>query len=154
MTIIRFLLMVLLTISATFSAEGVSAVKGDQFADITRGALRVVRANGEVVECPLKQSAYAVDIAGPVAQVTLVQTFINPFPEPIEAVYVFPLSFRRWETSGSRRWWWDEKFGKCCGLGVAFPAPSSRRGWFVASGHLSRRLHRSDKMRARCWWSG
>lgn len=87
------LLMVLLTMTAAFSADGVVVpVNNDPFAEVTRGALRVVRADGVVVECPLKHSAYAVDIAGPVAQVTLVQTFTNPFPEPIEAVYVFPLS--------------------------------------------------------------
>ncbi len=86
------LLLALLTITAVFSAEGFVVVNKDLFTDVTRGALRVVKPNGEVVECPLTHSAYAVDIAGPVAQVTLVQTFTNPFPEPIEAVYVFPLS--------------------------------------------------------------
>jgi Ca-activated chloride channel homolog len=91
MTIIR-LLMVLLTMSAVFSAENVVVVNEGLFTDVTRGALRVVKPDGAVVECPLKHSAYAVEIAGPVAQVTLVQTFTNPFPEPIEAVYVFPLS--------------------------------------------------------------
>jgi Ca-activated chloride channel homolog len=91
MTIIRLLLM-MLTMTAIFSADGVVAVNKDLFADVTRGALRVVKPDGDVVECPLKHSAYAVDIAGPVAQVTLVQTFTNPFPELIEAVYVFPLS--------------------------------------------------------------
>ena len=66
MKLIRLLLTVLLTITAVFSAEGVVVVNEDLFADVTRGGLRVVKPNGEVVECPLKHSAYVVDIAGPV----------------------------------------------------------------------------------------
>lgn len=89
---IRLLLLVLLSMMTVVSAMDVVVKQDDPFADVTRGALRVVKADGVVVECPLKNSAYAVDIAGPVAQVTLVQTFTNPFPETIEAVYVFPLS--------------------------------------------------------------
>jgi Ca-activated chloride channel family protein len=63
----------------------------DPFADVTRGALRAQGPDGVTTECPLLHSAYTVEIAGPVAQVTLVQTFANPFPGPVEAVYVFPL---------------------------------------------------------------
>ncbi len=44
--------------------------------------------------CPLKHTDVAVEISGFLARVTVVQQFENPFGEPIEAVYVFPLSRR------------------------------------------------------------
>lgn len=44
--------------------------------------------------CPLKHTDVTVDIAGYVARVTLTQQFDNPFREPIEAVYTFPMSDR------------------------------------------------------------
>lgn len=62
--------------------------------EVTQGALRVRTADGKVVECPLRHTAYRASIAGLVAQVEVVQTFVNPFAEAIEAVYVFPLSHR------------------------------------------------------------
>ncbi len=47
-----------------------------------------------VGECPLKHTSVEVDIAGFIARVTLTQQFDNPFLEPIEAIYTFPLSER------------------------------------------------------------
>jgi len=44
--------------------------------------------------CPLKHTEVAVDISGFLARVTLTQQFENPFKEPIEAVYTFPMSDR------------------------------------------------------------
>ncbi|MBI4556360.1 MAG: VWA domain-containing protein [Candidatus Hydrogenedentes bacterium] len=44
--------------------------------------------------CPLKHTDVQVDISGFVARVTLTQQFGNPFTEPIEAVYTFPMSDR------------------------------------------------------------
>lgn len=44
--------------------------------------------------CPLEHTDVAVDIAGFIARVTVTQRFSNPFPDPIEAVYTFPLSSR------------------------------------------------------------
>ena len=44
--------------------------------------------------CPLEHTRVSTEIAGFVARVTVVQTFRNPFPDPIEAVYTFPLSER------------------------------------------------------------
>lgn len=44
--------------------------------------------------CPLKHTDVSVDISGFIARVTVVQQFQNPFEDPIEAVYTFPLSDR------------------------------------------------------------
>jgi Ca-activated chloride channel family protein len=40
---------------------------------------------------PLKQTEVKAKIAGNISRVEVVQKFENPFPEPLEAVYVFPL---------------------------------------------------------------
>ncbi len=55
------------------------------------GQLKVVTAKKDKVEVPLAHTSVKADIAGFVARVTVTQTFVNPFKEPIEAVYVFPL---------------------------------------------------------------
>lgn len=59
--------------------------------DVTQGALRVVKPDGQVVECPLRRTDVAADIAGFIARVRVTQVFLNPLQEKIEAVYVFPL---------------------------------------------------------------
>src|SRR5262245_52185900 len=59
--------------------------------DVTEGALRIVKEDGSVVQCPLKHTDVIVDISGFIARVKVVQTFHNPLDEKIEAVYVFPL---------------------------------------------------------------
>ena len=59
--------------------------------DVTQGALRVVKKDGSIVECPLKHTDVQADIAGYIGRVQVTQTFTNPSAEPIEAVYVFPL---------------------------------------------------------------
>ncbi|HVX10152.1 MAG TPA: VIT domain-containing protein [Pirellulales bacterium] len=59
--------------------------------DVTQGALRVVKPDGTVVECPLKHTHVSADISGFIARVNVKQTFHNPLKEKIEAVYVFPL---------------------------------------------------------------
>lgn len=58
---------------------------------VTQGALRVKTADGGVVECPLKHTDVKAEISGYLAQATVTQTFVNPYDEKIEAVYVFPL---------------------------------------------------------------
>ncbi|WP_353123258.1 VIT domain-containing protein, partial [Planktothrix agardhii] len=40
---------------------------------------------------PLKQTQVKAKISGNVSQVEVSQTFENPFKEPLEAIYVFPL---------------------------------------------------------------
>jgi Ca-activated chloride channel homolog len=79
----------LLVLFATFTL--IAAGEG-LYDEVTQGALRVRTAAGAVVECPLRHTAYSASIAGLVAQVEVVQTFVNSFPEAVEAVYVFPLS--------------------------------------------------------------
>jgi len=59
--------------------------------DVTQGALRVVKEDGTLVECPLKHTDVKADISGFIARVKVTQTFFNPLKERIEAVYVFPL---------------------------------------------------------------
>ena len=59
--------------------------------NVTQGALRIVRPDGGVVECPLKHTDVTADVAGFIARVRVTQTFHNPTKEKIEAVYVFPL---------------------------------------------------------------
>ena len=59
--------------------------------DVTQGALRVVKPDGTVIECPLKHTDVSAEISGFIARVNVKQTFRNPLKEKIEAVYVFPL---------------------------------------------------------------
>jgi len=59
--------------------------------DVTQGALRVVKDDGTVVECPLRHTDVKADVAGFIARVKVTQTFTNPTDDRIEAVYVFPL---------------------------------------------------------------
>lgn len=54
------------------------------------GALQVTRGDA-VYELPLVHTAVDAGIAGLLADVAVTQTFGNPFDEPIEAVYLFPL---------------------------------------------------------------
>ncbi len=54
------------------------------------GALKVITESQDV-EVPLKHTSVDAEIAGFVSRVTVTQTFVNPFKDPIEAVYVFPL---------------------------------------------------------------
>lgn len=61
--------------------------------EITQGSLYALSSRGtELGACPLKNTAVNVDISGFVARVRVVQEFQNPFSQPIEAVYTFPLS--------------------------------------------------------------
>ena len=55
-----------------------------------RGTLRVRTSKG-IVELPLQESTFETLVVGTIAETNLSQVFTNPFDEPIEAVYVFPL---------------------------------------------------------------
>jgi Ca-activated chloride channel family protein len=44
--------------------------------------------------CPLEHTDVQATVSGFVARVTVTQRFGNPFPDPIEAIYTFPLSER------------------------------------------------------------
>ncbi len=56
---------------------------------VTEGMLTAIGPNGGA--CPLKHTAVKAELTGPMARVTVVQRFVNPYPEKIEAVYTFPL---------------------------------------------------------------
>src|SRR5437588_12835215 len=59
----------------------------------TEGSLFAVGKTGnELGACPLKNTAVKADISGFISRVRVRQEFENNFTEPIEAVYVFPLS--------------------------------------------------------------
>ncbi|MBI5094079.1 MAG: VWA domain-containing protein [Candidatus Hydrogenedentes bacterium] len=61
---------------------------------ISEGCLQVIRERQPIGMCPLKHTEVSVDVSGYVARVTVTQQFENPYPQPIEAVYTFPLSDR------------------------------------------------------------
>ncbi len=72
------------------------------------GMLDAIGPDGEPLgACPLEHTSVSAEIAGFVARVRVTQTFENPFPDPIEAVYTFPLSERgavdgMWIRTGDR----------------------------------------------------
>lgn len=75
-------------LAAPAAAEAAVAAR-----DVTEGTLLVAGlepAPGEEV-FPLARTEVSASIAAFVAQVTVRQTFNNPFEEPLEAIYVFPL---------------------------------------------------------------
>ncbi len=59
--------------------------------EIGTGALKVISKEQKDLEMPLAHTSVDAQIAGYVARVTVTQTFVNPFKEALEAVYVFPL---------------------------------------------------------------
>lgn len=60
--------------------------------DATEGSLYASSRGKELGACPLKTTSVKADISGFLARVTVKQEFENGFSQPIEAVYVFPLS--------------------------------------------------------------
>ncbi|GAB4540745.1 MAG: hypothetical protein Tsb0020_53900 [Haliangiales bacterium] len=56
----------------------------------TEGRL-VTRRGEELVEVPLAHTRVRIHVAGHLAEAELTQVFQNPYDEPIEAVYLFPL---------------------------------------------------------------
>jgi Ca-activated chloride channel family protein len=48
-------------------------------------------ADGETLQLPLSHTAVQIRVTGPVARVEVKQSYRNPKPNPIEAIYVFPL---------------------------------------------------------------
>ncbi len=72
----------------TFSMTGIEA----DARQITQGSLQVIDKTGNLESlCPLKHTDVKATISGSLSRVTVTQEFTNPFKEPIEAVYVFPL---------------------------------------------------------------
>ena len=59
---------------------------------VSQGTMRVIPPKGEEsVDLPLKHTEVTAEISGFVTRVKVVQTFTNPYKDPIEAIYVFPL---------------------------------------------------------------
>lgn len=58
-----------------------------------RSTIRVQTDDG-LRELPLQESSFETLVVGTVAETTVTQVFANPFNEPIEAVYAFPLHER------------------------------------------------------------
>jgi Ca-activated chloride channel homolog len=82
---IRTLLLPLLT---AFALAGGSAAHG-----MPGGQLDARAPDGRALGgCPLEHTDVSVEISGFVARVAVTQRFANPFAEPIDAVYTFPLS--------------------------------------------------------------
>jgi Ca-activated chloride channel family protein len=60
--------------------------------DPTEGSLYAVGKSGkELGTCPLKGTEVDVEISGFMSRVKVRQEFVNSYPQPIEAVYMFPL---------------------------------------------------------------
>lgn len=70
----------------TETPEGVSIASGE----VTQGSLRILK-DGKTLELPLKHTDVDAYVTGYIARVNVTQHFVNPYEEPIEAVYVFPL---------------------------------------------------------------
>lgn len=76
-----FLLWIVVLAAAAFGQE------------TTEGSLYAVGRKGvELGACPLKSTSVKADISGFISRVRVRQEFENSYAEPIEAVYVFPLS--------------------------------------------------------------
>ncbi len=89
MTMNKLIIMLLATGLAALAAAapGATPEAGSE------GMLHAIAEDGAALgPCPLKHSDVKVDISRFVARVTVTQEFGNPFPEPIEAIYTFPLS--------------------------------------------------------------
>lgn len=66
--------------------EGVSIASGE----VTQGSLHILK-DDKTLELPLKHTDVDAYVTGYIARVNVTQHFTNPYKEPIEAVYVFPL---------------------------------------------------------------
>jgi len=60
----------------------------------TQGSLLAKGPEDRLLEMPLRHTDVEAEVSGSIARVTVRQTFENPFDEPIEAIYVFPLPHR------------------------------------------------------------
>ena len=86
----------LATLFATILLSAIPAIAADAaYADpSTPGALNVARPDGRVVEMPLRHTKVSIEVTAFVARTSIEQVFANPFTEPVEAVYTFPLGHR------------------------------------------------------------
>ena len=87
-----FLVCQLLNQTTAFAAAGADVPR--ERPEGTGGLEAVDRDGVPLGPCPLRHTDVKVEIAGFVSRVVVTQQFENPFSEPIEAVYTFPLSHR------------------------------------------------------------
>ena len=85
-------LLAILFATLLVAAIGPTAASSDD--PSSPGALRVTRPNGAVVEMPLRHTKVDIEVTAFVACATIEQVFSNPFADPVEAVYTFPLGDR------------------------------------------------------------
>ncbi len=84
--------------SMTLAALGMAALglwkpQPVEAKSVSAGLLARLDSNGALNDpCPLEHTAVTAEVTGPVARVTVRQTFRNPTGGPIEAIYTFPLA--------------------------------------------------------------
>lgn len=76
-------------LACTHESSGEQYLSAD--GKITQGALRATTKDGKIIEFPLKHTSVNAEISGFIGYIEVKQHFHNPFKEPIEAIYVFPL---------------------------------------------------------------
>src|SRR5687767_12000000 len=73
------------------SGPGHATRKPDPVPPTTSEGRLATRDGKRVVDVPLEHTAVAIHASGHLADVTVEQTFRNPYDRKIEAVYLFPL---------------------------------------------------------------
>ena len=80
------------SVLATFTRDDAASAATTKTESRGSSSFRVIDASGNpTLECPLKHTAVKAEVSGFISRVTVTQQFENPFPDKIEAVYVFPL---------------------------------------------------------------
>jgi Ca-activated chloride channel homolog len=80
---------ILMLAGCAIAAQPAKAAFAD---DVQTGGEMHAEADGKPVLFPLLKTDIAADIEGDAAAVTVVQTFVNPSPAPLNATYLFPLN--------------------------------------------------------------
>ena len=88
-------LLIFLMICTRFMIVGTAAAQPEAGSDRTLSPYFLVKSDDpELDQLPLKSTSTAVNIAGVIADVTVIQTYKNEGSRPLEAIYVFPASTR------------------------------------------------------------
>ena len=80
-----------LTLVILFQTQLWVGAQNSEDNEITQGTLMATTEEGEKIECPLKHTEVNAEISGFISKVEVTQEFENPFNNPIEAIYIFPL---------------------------------------------------------------
>ncbi|HEY9851755.1 MAG TPA: VIT domain-containing protein [Leptolyngbyaceae cyanobacterium] len=81
----------LLSPSSQVLAQRSNSATPENQSDRPTGGLFVQSKDGRQQVFPLKQTEVKAKVAGNISRVEVTQTFENPFSDPLEAIYVFPL---------------------------------------------------------------